>query len=97
MIRKQTVNLDEKKNFSKISTKLLNRNLIKYNKLIKKLKNELKDLDKKYEINNYKINIMNEESIQCKSFIEDKINNWELKSQKDIEIFHDEEKLNLIE
>jgi hypothetical protein len=61
--------------------------------LIKKLKNELKDLDKKYEINNYKINIMNEESIQCKSFIEDKINNWELKSQKDIEIFHDEEKL----
>lgn len=71
----------------------MNRNLIKYNKLIKKLKNELKDLDKKYEINNYKINIMNEESIQCKSFIEDKINNWELKSQKDIEIFHDEEKL----
>ena len=93
LIRKQTVNLDEKKNFSKISTKLLNRNLVKYNKLIKKLKNELKDLDKKYEINNYKINIMNEESIQCKSFIEDKINNWELKSQKDIEIFHDEEKL----
>lgn len=93
LIRKQTVNLDEKKNFSKISTKLLNRNLVKYNKLIKKLKNELKDLDKKYEINNYKMNIMNEESIQCKSFIENKINNWELKSQKDSEIFHDEEKL----
>jgi hypothetical protein len=93
LMRKQTVNLDEQKKFSKISTKLLNRNLIKYNKLLKKLRNGLKDFDKKYEIYNNKINIMNEESILCKSFIENKINKWVLNSQKDIQIFQDEEKL----
>lgn len=93
LIRKQTVNLDEKKSFSKISTKILNRNLIKYNKLKKKLKNELKVLDNKYGINNNKINIVNEEMNQCKLFIENKINKVVLKSQKDIEIFHVKEKL----
>ena len=93
LIRKQTVNLDEKKNFSKISTKLLNRNLVTYNKLLKKLKNRLKDFDKKYDIYNNKINFMREESIQCKSFIENKINKWVFKSQKDIQIFQNEEKL----
>ena len=93
LIRKQTVNLDEKKNFSQISSKLLNRNLIKYNKLLKKLRNGLKEFDKKYDIYNNKINFMSEESIQCKSFIENKINKWVLKSQKDIQIFRGEGKL----
>ena len=93
LIRKQTVNLDEKKSFSKISTKLLNRNLIRYNKLKKKMKNGLKVFDKKYGIYDNKINIINEEKIQCRSFIENKINKWVLKSQKDLQIFNDSEKL----
>ena len=93
LIRKQTVNLDEKNNFNKISTKLLNGNVIKYNKLKKELKKELKDLNKRYELFNNKVNVMEEEKSQCQLFIENKIDNWVLRSQNEVQIFNDKEKL----
>ena len=89
--RKQTMNFDLNFNTNLISKKLLKKCKlnVKNNRFLKKLKGQIKDMEKK---ENRKKSILKDEEETCKLFIECKVNDWMLEYPLK-EVFSDDKNL----